>query len=229
MAVLARLAPAFARADLALDDDRPASVDDVGSEQWKEREDRRGRIAARAGDALRVADVGPVELGDAVGPALERRRPRVWRAVPAVVCRGVMQTVIAGQIDEDRGAVLELVRAVRAVRQREKEDVAPAHVLVVHEREVRALAEVRVRGAHRLPGKRFAAGDDLVDLRVAQQKTQKLAARVTGGTDHTDLHRADVATGLLDVLLNVIDRVEVVAENVLVLDDRLGRLAVVYL
>ena len=102
--------------------------------------------------------------------------------------------MIAGQIDEDRGAILELVRAVRAVRQREKEDVALAHVLVVDEREARTLAQVRMRGADRLAGQRFAAGDDRVDLRMAQQKTQKLAARITGGTDHTNLHRAALAT-----------------------------------
>ena len=194
VAILARLASALARADLALDNDGPRTVDHARPEERKERENRRGRIAARAGDPRRGADLIPVELRDAVCPSLKPRRPRVGRAVPAVVGRRIAQPVIARQIDQNRAAVLKLVRAMRAVRQREKEDVAFAHVLVVHEGKARAFAEVRVRGAHRLSGERLAAGDDLVDLRMGQQQAQQLAARIPGGTDHSHLHRAALAT-----------------------------------
>src|SRR5919197_2943784 len=162
MAVLARLATTLARADLALDDDRPRAVHDPGAKERKEREDRRGRVAPGAGDAPRAPDLLPVELGDAVGPAIEKARPRVRRSVPAVVVRGIAKPVVAREIDEQRGAVLELVRTVRAVGKREKEDIAAAHILVMDEGEARALAEIRVRRAYRLAPERLAPPHDVI-------------------------------------------------------------------
>src|SRR5438105_15107246 len=100
VAVLTRLSPALARTDLALDDDGSAVVHHTGAEEWKQREDGRGRVAARARDARGAADLVPVELGDAVGPAVEECRPRVRRAIPAgVVCR-VSPPMVARQIDQ---------------------------------------------------------------------------------------------------------------------------------
>src|SRR5438132_10094554 len=85
VAVLARFAPALARADLALDDDRPTSVHHAGTEERQERDDGRGRVAARASDPLAVSDLISVKLGHAVDPAVENGWPGMRRAVPAVV------------------------------------------------------------------------------------------------------------------------------------------------
>src|SRR5207237_8620331 len=97
-------------------------------------------------------------------------------------------------VERQRGWSLDSVRGGGAVRQREERDIAATHVLVMDEREARSFPEVRVGRDDRLPGQRFAAGDDLIDLRMPQEQTQKLAARVTGGADHSNLHRAALAT-----------------------------------
>src|SRR3979409_1070188 len=91
-AALARLAPALARAHLALDHDGPVPIHHAGAEERKQRHDRGSRIAARAGDPLRGADLGPWELGNAVCPAVEDGRPRVRRAVPPVVVGRIAET-----------------------------------------------------------------------------------------------------------------------------------------
>ena len=95
VAVLAGLASTLARTHLALDNDGPCAVDDAGAEQRVEREDRRGRVAARAGDPLRGPDLGSVELGNPIGPTIEHRRPRVGRVIPAVVVRRIAEAVVA--------------------------------------------------------------------------------------------------------------------------------------
>src|SRR5207237_5214048 len=59
VAVLARLAPAFARADLALDHHRARAVNDIRLKERKEREDRSGRVATGAGDPFRALDRRP--------------------------------------------------------------------------------------------------------------------------------------------------------------------------
>src|SRR5207237_6886559 len=102
--------------------------------------------------------------------------------------------MVARQIDEDRGAILEFVGAVRAVRERQEQHVAATHVLVVDERETRSFPEVRVSRGQGLAGERFASGDDLVDVRMTDKQAQELAARVPGGTDHSNFHRAALAT-----------------------------------
>src|SRR5947207_14674055 len=194
VAVLARLPPALARTDLALDDDGSGAVHHTGAEEWKEARDRRGGLPPRPPDTRGATALVPVDLGDAIGPALEDCRARVRRAIPAVVVCRVSQPMVARQVDQHRGAIFEFVRAVRAVRQREEQDITATHVLVVDEREARSFPEVRVGRDDRLPGQRFASGDDLIDLRMPQEQTQKLAARVTGGADHSNLHRAALAT-----------------------------------
>src|SRR5256885_16088909 len=123
VAVLTRLSPALARTDLALDDDRSGAVHHTGTEEWKQREDRRGGVAARARDTRGATDLVPVELGDAVGPAVEECRPRVRRAIPAVVVCRVSQPTVARQVDQHRAAIFEFLRAMRSVRQREEQDL----------------------------------------------------------------------------------------------------------
>src|SRR5207247_6254900 len=83
--VLGGLTTTLARADLALHRDRPRAVDDAGGEEREQCEDRRGRIASRAGHARRALDLVAVELRDAIGPLRERLGMRVRLLVPALV------------------------------------------------------------------------------------------------------------------------------------------------
>src|SRR5438105_1159628 len=116
------------------------AIDDIRAEERQQREDRRGRVAAGAGDPCGALDLPPVKLRDAIDEAIEAVRTRMRRAVPAVVVGGVPQTVVARQIDEDAGPILELVRSMGAVWQGKEEHVAAAHVLVVDECEAGPLA-----------------------------------------------------------------------------------------
>src|SRR5438270_12079790 len=98
VAVLTRLSPALARTDLALDDEGSGAVHHTGTEEWKQREDRGGGVAARARDTRGATDLVPVELGDAVGSAVEERRRRVRRAIPAVVVCRVWPPMVGRQV-----------------------------------------------------------------------------------------------------------------------------------
>src|SRR5207237_963144 len=83
----------------------------------------------------------------------------------------------------------------------------------------RAHAELAELGGHRTVGR----------LTAARGVREPVLARAVDRGDRlvADDERADVAPRLGDVLLDVIDGMEVVPEYVLVLDDRLRRLAVV--
>src|SRR5688572_11657181 len=118
---------------------------------------------------------------------------RVRLAVPRLVVGPFAQTMVARQIDDQVSATLELGGAVRSVRKAEEEHIAPGHVLVPHELQVRALPQIWMRGRHRLAGERLATGDDLTDLRVAEQQSQQLAAGVAAGADDAGLHRGAAA------------------------------------
>src|SRR5205809_8047979 len=109
VAVLTRLPPALARTDLALDDDGSAVVHHTGAKEWKQREDGRGRVAARARDTRGATDLVPVELGDAVGPAVEQCRPRVRRAIATDVVCWVALACIDSMVDQNRSEDFVLV------------------------------------------------------------------------------------------------------------------------
>ena len=102
--------------------------------------------------------------------------------------------MVARQVDENGGAILEFVGAMRAVRERQEQHVAASHVLVMDEREARSFPKIRVRRGNGLARERFASGDDLVDVRMTDQQPQELAARVTRGAYYSNLHRAALAT-----------------------------------
>src|SRR5438093_92476 len=189
--VLRRLAAALARADLAFHDDVARAVDDVGGEEREQGEDRRRRVAAGAGDPRRSFDLAAVHLGDAVDPLAERPRPRMRRAVPGLVVLGVAQAMVGREVDDELRALLELAGSVRTVGEREEEDVAAGHVLVAHELQVGALAQVRVRRGDRLASERLAPRDDLAHLGMRQQEAEELAAGVPAGADDADLHGAN--------------------------------------
>ena len=74
-------------------------ADQPGARQRREREERRGRVAAgRADDRDRGVDqgceLGAVELGQAVDGLVEEVGPRVLEAVPARVVGGVAEAEV---------------------------------------------------------------------------------------------------------------------------------------
>ena len=192
--ILSRLTTPLARPDLALDDDRARRIDEAGTRERQEREDRRRRIAAGSGDELRRADLVAVQLGDPVHGGAEQLGVGMVDLVPGSVDRCIAQPVVGRQIDDQRSARPELREPVRAVRQRQEQDVAPGHVLVADELERRAFPEVRVRGRDRLPGERLAARDDLPHLGMPAEQPQQLATGVATGADDADLHQVRFAT-----------------------------------
>ena len=119
---------------------------------------------------------------------------RVWALVPPLVVRRAPQPVVARKVDDDPGAVGELVVAVRAVRERQEEDVASADLLVRHEREVGPLAQIRMGDRDRLPRERRARRRDLADLRMRQEHAQQLAAGVAAGADDRDRYHVAALT-----------------------------------
>src|SRR3989441_6588479 len=192
--ILARLSAALAGADLALDDAGPRTVDDTGLEEREQREDRGRRVATGAGDPFRGLQVVAVKLRDAVHESVEAVGPRVGRAVPAVVVRRIAKAMVARKIDQHRRAIFELMGTVRSVREREEQHVALSDVLVVDERQARALAEVRVSRADRLARQGLTSGRDLPHLRMTEQQTQELTAGVARGSYHARFHVAALAT-----------------------------------
>jgi hypothetical protein len=81
-------------AGLGVDDD--PVLEQAGGHQRLEREDRRGRITARAGDQRRVFQFGPIPFGQSVGGL---RIDRGGMRVPTIASRAVLETERAGQIE----------------------------------------------------------------------------------------------------------------------------------
>ena len=85
-------------ARLGVDDD---VLDRVA--QRRQREDRRGRVAARAGDEVGAGDLLAVQLGQPVDRPRQQLRRRV-RLVPLLVA-GAVEPEVGGQVDDLQAAV----------------------------------------------------------------------------------------------------------------------------
>src|SRR3989441_8271767 len=119
--ILARLSAALAGADLALDDDGPRTVDDIGLEEREQREDRGRRVTTGARDPFRGLQLVAVKLRDAVHESVEAVGARVRRAVPAVVVRRIAKAMVARKIDQHRRAIFKLMGTGRSLRKREEQ------------------------------------------------------------------------------------------------------------
>src|SRR5881628_1545632 len=113
---------------------------------------------------------------------------RMRLAVPPLIVGRVGESMVARQIDDQVGSAVEFIGAVRAVRQAEKEHVAPSDILVSDELQIRSLAEVRMCRRHRLARERLAAGRDRLDLGMAEQETQQLTAGIATGANDARPH-----------------------------------------
>jgi hypothetical protein len=119
--VLQRLAGARHAGD-GVDQDG-ARLDQV--EQRAEREDRRGRVAARGGDRAGAPDRLAVDLGNAVYEAAEQIGRLMLLLVPLLVGGGIAEPEVGAEIDEGDVAVEDLGRDPlgMAVRQSGEDEV----------------------------------------------------------------------------------------------------------
>ena len=112
--------PAPGHPDFRIDDDRGRGSTVLA--QRGEREQGRGRVAARVGHEVAR---GRPELGQPVAPARELSRPRVREAVPVFVHDRVEEAVRAREVDDD-AARRRLDRRGLLVRQAEKGHIRAA-------------------------------------------------------------------------------------------------------
>src|SRR3546814_16604316 len=86
-----------------------------------------GWVAAGHRDVVAAGDLGPEQLGQAVGEVAQELRRAVGVAVPLRVERGVAQAEVGGEVDAvaDLADQLGHHRLARAVRQAEAHEVEP--------------------------------------------------------------------------------------------------------
>ena len=102
-------------------DDERSGLDEV--DEWLQREDRRGWVAARRRDRPRRGDVGAVQLGNAVDEAAEQLGRAVRLIVPALISRRVIEPEIGarsttGFARDDLAAPLRLPAAAPRIQCR---------------------------------------------------------------------------------------------------------------
>ena len=134
-------------------------VDQAVLRQWQQRQQRRGRVAARVRDQLGGREPGPRDLREAVHRL--GGEPEIGRQVDGALARG---------------AGLEHVATGHAVRQRRQHDLGASERRVVHAQQrdaVHGLARGRVRG-----------GKDDRGPRVSREQPQQLLPDVAGGPEY---------------------------------------------
>ena len=104
MGLVGRGAPGARHPGLRVDDH---VLDDPGPRQRCERQQRRGRVAARVRDQRGAADVLAVQLGEPVD-SLAEELGRLVLAVPAPVHRGVVQAEVGAQVDDADATLAQL-------------------------------------------------------------------------------------------------------------------------
>ena len=98
-----RLAPGARDARLRVDHH---VADQPGAGERREREQRRGRVAARVGDEVGAGDPLAVQLGQPVD-ALAEQLGRAVRAVPVLVDAAVAQPEVGRQVDDADAALAQ--------------------------------------------------------------------------------------------------------------------------
>ena len=204
-----RLGLAAGARDAALGIDHEVA-DQPGPRQRRQRQQRRGRVAAgRADDRDRRVDqrleLGAVELRQAVDRAVEEVGPRVLEAVPARVVGRVAQAEVGPEVD-DRGArggeVGDEPRA-GAVGECQEDRVDRPRAASASDGQV-GRREVRMDAADRIVVALAADEPDQLDIRVARQQPDQLATDVPGRADDPDpdaprpAGRVDAARGARD-------------------------------
>ena len=189
--VLLEAAAGAGDAGLGVDDD-VADVDLAARRERQQREQRRGRVAAGAGDEPRVADGGAVVLGEPVDRLGLKVHRLVLVAVPGLVGLGVAEPEVGRHVDELDLRVLrkhrpgDLLRG--AVGQAAEDGVDAAPVGVLDGGEARQLDEAEMREdlGHGLAGMGVGGERRDLHLRMEEGEADEVGARVAGGAQHAD-------------------------------------------
>ena len=121
-----------------------------------------------------------MQLSEAVDGSTEQRRRRVDPAVPARIVIGFAKPEVGAEIDHDRRRTTQHIDCATglAVVERREHDVRISQRLASRESQLGAAAQRRVSDRNRLARKPLGCDLDDVDLRVAGEQAQQLAARV---------------------------------------------------
>ena len=174
-------------------DDEACGVDEPFAQQWHQRQDHAGRVAAGAGDQARGGQLVAVDFGHAVDRLGQQSGRGMRLAVGGGVDRRVAQPEVGAQVDDAQAGIEQWQREFmrQSVWQGEEGDVAAG----TGDRGDVGLAELQPGcGAH--PSDDFAqrasgvlarghAGE--LDPRVSREDCDQLLARVSVGTDHGDI------------------------------------------
>ena len=186
------LAPGARDAALGVDDE---VLDEPGARQRREREERRGRIAARrADDADRRVDerrqLLAMELRQTVDRVLEEVGARMLEAVPARVVGRVAQSEVGALVDDRRARGDEVGDELRrgAVREGEEDRVRGRQLGV--DVEIERRRDGRGRRAIGSWSRPRPDEPDQLDVRVPRQQPNQLAADVAGRPDDPDADHA---------------------------------------
>ncbi len=182
-----RIAAGAGDAALRVDDEVP---DEPGTRQGSERQQRRRGVAAGRTDqrdrgVYEGLELGTMQLGQAVDGDVEKLGDGVLESVPARVVGGVTKPEVGPEVDDRRAAGDQVRYELRGgpvgKGQERRVDVGE---LRAH-RQVGG-GEVRVVGADRIVLAVTAGQPDDLDVRMARQQPDELAAGVPGRADDAD-------------------------------------------
>ena len=158
-------------------------ADEPGPRQRREREERRGRVAARrADDRDRRVDerleLGAMELRQAVDGGVEEVGPRVLEAVPARVVGRVAEAEVGAQVDDrragrDAGSATSAAAGAVGEGQEDAQSAGGSSASTVSS----VVARCGWIAADRVVVAVAADQADELDVRVARQQPDQLAHR----------------------------------------------------
>ncbi len=188
----ARRAPRARRPALGIDDD-PGRAYQPALEQRRDREDRRGREAARHGDQLRRAQRRAVALGQAVD-RLGHETHRGMLMLAAIARRArprIAQPEVGGQIEREHAPRAQRrtdLGAVAVGQRRERDRRAGRDRVGVErlDRQIDAAGELREDLGEPLAGRPAGADRDQLDVRMRREDANQLRAGVAGRADDRD-------------------------------------------
>ena len=176
-------------------DDQGGRVDQAAAQERRQREDHRGRVAARIGGQPGGADALAVEFGQAVDRLGEQFRAGVLR-VPGLVDPHVVQPVVGAQVHHLFAGGKQLGDDVhgRLVGHGGEEEIGPVDQLrrtEVLADDLHPLAQVREYLGQRLARVLPRGGHGDFDFRVPGEQTGQFNPGVSGCADNTHTQHDD--------------------------------------
>jgi len=180
---LAAAGAALRRPYFHVDDDLLAALENSVFEQRVEAQNGRGGVTATARDEVRSLEVLAIDLGKCVLGPFEVFRGLV-PVVPLFVLGFALEAEVRREVDDGIGNIEKVVDPAHgdAVWRRREQDVDALEIVGLGKAQVRA-AQRRVDGAHALAGFRTARDLRNIEIRMASEQSQELAAREAAPAD----------------------------------------------